>query len=363
MSIQAGSSIDLRQTGEAIHRLLRERAQEAARSSPLRPLVLIPGFLSTIQTGLWPVYGSDAASTEFLRLVGAAPFAQGSTPLIEGDHLSVLTDDRAFQEAFDTIWSLVLQVEIRGLCLGGGSDLSSIMYGQSPMAQTDEPDLWRELWERYLLLIAWLLRWPTLGLCRGAQHMNVVLGGGLIQDLRSGWRKLWAPYANEFEVPALLQHRALGRSATPEAFSTHAIQVDPGSRLAQLVQLGTHGSAGSLFIIEPVLSMHKQAVGFVLPDHRIVGYAAPGHRIGAIAPDGVIEEMEAVGDRFWVACQFHCEWQPDLAWARGIFSGFAEACRAYTPLTREQLTEWGPAIRAWVHAHDRATFGRSAVQG
>jgi gamma-glutamyl-gamma-aminobutyrate hydrolase PuuD len=363
MSDQVADPRQLRHTSAAIQELLKERTQQEAPLARLRPLVLLPGFLTTIQTGQWPIYGSDAASMEVLRQVGASPFALGSTPLIEGDHLTVVMDDGAFHEAFDAVWSLVLQVDIRGLCLAGGGDLISTLYGPNLMAQTEGADLWRDLWERYLLLLAWLLRWPTLGLCRGAQHMNVVLGGGLVQDLRGQWRQLWAPYAKVFEVPPLLRHRGLGRNATPESFSTHAITIDPGSRFARLVQMGTHGGAGSLFEIDAVLSQHEQAIGFVLPNHQIVGAAAPGHRIGAVSPDGVIEAMEAVGDRFWIATQFQPEWQPELAWSRGLFSGFTQACRAYTPLSRTQLQEWEPAIRAWVRAHDRAAFGWPMAQG
>ena len=33
--------------------------------------------------------------------------------------------------------------------------------------------MWRDVWERYIALLAWLLCIPTLGICRGMQLMNV----------------------------------------------------------------------------------------------------------------------------------------------------------------------------------------------
>ncbi len=348
---------------EKILHLLEEHQAATSTAACLRPLILVPGSFAPIQTGRWPVYGSDAAGMECLRLVGGSPFGLASTPLMQRDHLALLTDDAAFDEAFEVIWSSIVQIEIRGWYLAGGGDLCSVLYGQSPGPTTEDPDLCRDLWERYLLLIGWLLRWPTLGVCRGMQHMNMVLGGGLIQDLPAQWRQLWAPYAQEFARPPLLHHRALGRSATPDTFSPHPIQIDPASRLATLVQLGSAATAKSRLAIDATLSLHRQAVGFVLPNNQVVGYVAAGQRVGAIAPDGVIEELEAPGKRFWIAVQFHPEWSPELAWARGIFRGFVQAAKAYRPLSRAQLEELKPTIRLWVRTNDQAISGRSAIQG
>jgi gamma-glutamyl-gamma-aminobutyrate hydrolase PuuD len=347
-------------------RELLAQSQAESRVSDLRPLVLVPGYLTSAQTARWPVYGSDAAGIDFLRLAGASPLPLPSTPLIEGNHFDILTNDAAFAEAFSNIWSYFLQMEVRGLFLAGGGDLSSPLYGQSPHPQTDDPlDLWRDLRERYLVLIAWLLHMPTFGACRGMQHMNIALGGGLIQDLRGQWRALWEPYARQFgTIPPLQRHRELGRFPTPDTFSTHPIKVDPQSLLGKLVQLGTPACAASMFDIDEVLSQHHQIVGFVLPDQRIVGYLAQEHRVNTIAFDGVIEGFEAVDTgRFWLGVQFHPEWMQHVSWARGIFSGFVTACQRYTPLSRAQLQELRPAVQAWVRKYDQKAFGWAAMQG
>jgi len=335
--------------------------QQATATS--RPLVLMPGSFASTQTGRWPLYGGDAAGMDCLRLVGGSPFSLGSTPLLDGDPLAILIDDAAFDQAFEVIWSFIEQVDIRGLYLGGGGDLFSGLYGQSLMSRTGEPELWRDLWERYLLFFAWVLRWPTLGMCRGGQHMNVALGGGLIQDLRTQWRSLWSPYANEFEMLPLLRHSSLVKIPTPDTMCTHPLLVDPKSLLAALVQPGFATLTQSTLQIEAALSLHHQAIGFVLPDNRIVGHVAAGCRVSSIAHDGVIEALEATDDRFWLALQFHAEWSQDSAWAQGIFAGFVQACRDYTSLSHAQLRALKPAMSAWIRAHDRAIFGWSTFQG
>ena len=70
-----------------------------------------------------------------------------------------------------------------GLVIGGGADISPEHYGGDLQAQVRlDP-------ERDALEMRWI-RWaleqgvPLLGICRGAQLINVVLGGNLYQDIR-----------------------------------------------------------------------------------------------------------------------------------------------------------------------------------
>jgi gamma-glutamyl-gamma-aminobutyrate hydrolase PuuD len=85
------------------------------------------------------------------------------------------------------LWPVVRELD--GLILAGGGDLTSCLYGKPPHPQTETPDAWRDVWERYVALLAWLLCIPPLGICRGMQLMNVALGGTLYRDLRAQWPK------------------------------------------------------------------------------------------------------------------------------------------------------------------------------
>jgi putative glutamine amidotransferase len=93
-----------------------------------------------------------------LRLAGATP-------------RRISVRDPALTERFD------------GLVISGGNDVGPELYGgdEMPKAAIDR--------DRDTLEINWIQRaleegWPVLGICRGAQLLNVVLGGSLIQDVR-----------------------------------------------------------------------------------------------------------------------------------------------------------------------------------
>ena len=104
---------------------------------------------------------------------------------------------------------------------------------------------------------------PILGICRGEQLLNVVLGGSLIQDIPT-------------QVDTVVKH---------SGGALHRIGVEKGSVLYKLF------GEDSL----TVNSSHHQAVNRV----------APGVRVTAHAPDGIVEAYE-YGDRL-IAVQFHPE--------------------------------------------------------
>jgi gamma-glutamyl-gamma-aminobutyrate hydrolase PuuD len=259
-------------------------------------------------------------------------------PLIEGfDPFQLLTDERAFSLHFGLIWPLIRGLD--GLILTGGGDLYSCLYGQMPHPQTETPDLWRDMWERYIALLAWLLCIPTLGICRGMQLMNVVLGGTLYQDLRAQWPKERSP---------LLRHHARGRVSST-TWSMHPIRMHcPESRLALAVRGKGEVERHS---IETVLSMHHQAVETL----------APGLELAASAPDGVIEAFEETSSaRWWVGVQFHPEWMTHLAWSLGLFTALVEASRSYSIVPRQELESSLDEIQCWLRQQDSVLLHLSA---
>jgi putative glutamine amidotransferase len=271
-----------------------------------------------------------------LRLAGADPLSTYSFPLLEETFLGEAVTDAVFDELFDRIWSYLCQMNVSGLLLAGGEDLSSHWYGQNPHPQNTQNDLWRDVWERFLLLMAWQLKLPTFGICRGMQHMHVALGGSLIQNLPDYWS------SHHGDLPAL-QHGPGQAATTPANFLRHLITVDSASRFGTLIR--SDAPSARFFLLE-VLSQHHQTIGDVLPDWSI----------SARACDRVIEVIEVAQQPFWLGTQFHPEWQFDTGWSQRLFAGFVRVCREYEPVP--QLESLRPAVHSFVAAHFSPVLGK-----
>lgn len=153
---------------------------------------------------------------------------------------------------------------VSGLLLPGGSDIDPSLYGAIPGGdtQTDKLDPENDRFQRKCVQLATQMGLPMLGVCRGAQMLNVAHGGTLEQSLPAG---------HEQDEP------------TEQA--THPVRIRPDSEMEQAA--GTHRA---------VNSKHHQAVGEV----------AEGFHVTALAPDGTIECIER--KRPWaVGCEFHPE--------------------------------------------------------
>ena len=103
-----------------------------------------------------------------------------------------------------------------GLLITGGKDVDPAAYGQEPHPSTDQPGGQRDAWEFALLRAALKRQLPVLGICRGAQVLNVALGGTLHQHL-----------------PDVIGHS--GHRAGNAVFNTLPVRTVAGTRLAALV--------------------------------------------------------------------------------------------------------------------------------
>lgn len=156
---------------------------------------------------------------------------------------------------------------VDALVVAGGKDVDARRYGAAPHATADEPRPLRDDWELDLVHAALGREMPVLGICRGAQVLNVALGGSLVQHL---------PDATGSDT-----HRA-----GPGRFATNTVHTVPGSRLA-----GVLGGSTT------VSCYHHQAVEEL----------APGLQATAHAEDGVVEGIERPGEQFVVGVQWHPE--------------------------------------------------------
>ena len=184
--------------------------------------------------------------------------------------------------------------DVAGLVLTGGEDLDPALFGEALHDATDAPHHRRDAYEIALAQAALDLRVPTLAICRGAQVINVALGGSLVQDIPS-------------QRPGSIAHSPVGKRAE----RVHRIDIDPDSRLAR--DLGATSITTN--------SSHHQSVDRV----------ATGLRVTARSEDGIIEGLESIDSRWWmVAVQWHPEelTATPEAWDRRLFAAFGDAVRA-----------------------------------
>jgi putative glutamine amidotransferase len=234
----------------------------------MRPLIgvttseLRPSGAGTLRRHGEPPHPEMALGMTYLRAIESA----GGMPVV----LPPLGDPAAYLDRLD------------GLCLSGGPDLDPDGYGATerhPELGPTEPSL--DAFELELARAADARGLPLLGICRGAQALNVARGG------------------------TLHQHLPGHRQAEPATALTHSVHVEPGSHLAGLV--GTD--------VLRVNSFHHQAVHALGRGLRAVAHAA----------DGTIEAIEAPGARFVLGVQWHVEGLVEWPRHRVLFEALVEA--------------------------------------
>jgi len=140
------------------------------------------------------------------------------------------------------------------------------------------PDPDRDRLEKKLLTEALERDFPVLGICRGAQFINVHLGGTLHQDIRE--------FYNETPKADTIYPRKL-------------INIKPGSSLQGII-----GSEEA-----KVNSLHNQAAD------------KPGKGVDFVAhePNGVVQALEIVENEFVIGIQWHPEYLPQIASQQRLF--------------------------------------------
>lgn len=238
-------------------------------SLPGRPLIGITTRLNVAENTFYlRRYYADA-----IAAAGGAPIY---IPLIpDREYLSTVTE------------------KLNGLVLSGSnSDVDPVRYGEEPHQQLGSVVTERDKTDLMLLAIAEKRRMPVLGICFGAQSLNVSRGGSLIQDIIA-------------QVPDALKHD----QGVPYTRPSHQIRIEPDSVLAQL-------AGGD---VARVNSSHHQAIKEVGRDLRAIAWAK----------DGVIEAIvDPRPDRFVLGVQ----WHPEMGWERdrlsqAIFARFIESCQ------------------------------------
>ena len=161
---------------------------------------------------------------------------------------------------------------INGLIMVGGPDIPCNVYeGKNPGLLDEDVMLpERELFDRNMFLIMKRLHKPILSICAGIQHINVIYGGNLYEDLKT-------------LTKTSVDHGQFNRDV-----SYHDVELVKGSYLYSVIGKQT---------VE-VASTHQQGI-------RILG---EGLSISAVAPDCLPEAVEDTEhpDSF-IAVQWHPE--------------------------------------------------------
>lgn len=165
--------------------------------------------------------------------------------------------------------------ELDGLVLMGGADVSPASYGETPLKPQWAGDRIRDDYEIALMRAFVEGGKPVLGLCRGAQVINVAMGGTLYQDIPT-------------QRPDALRHRM--QSIYEK--NCHATSIVAGSGLARL-----YPGAG----VVKTNSVHHQAVKDLGRDLVVEAWSEP---------DRIVEAVRWAGPSYVFGVQWHPEFHP-----------------------------------------------------
>jgi putative glutamine amidotransferase len=188
--------------------------------------------------------------------------------------------------------------QIDGLLLSGGNfDIHPSYYGEKPLKGLGEIKRQRTEFELDLTSRALKQDQPLLGICGGAQAINVALGGSLYQDIAT-------------QLPNAGEHQ---QSARKES-GGHPIRIHGGTRLRQIVK--------------------RDAMEVNTTHHQAVKKVGSGLVVNATADDGLIEGIERSRHSFVLGVQWHPEAlsQTQLNHRR-IFSAFVSFCKRFRRVT------------------------------
>ena len=228
------------------------------------PVIGITSYLDIATSGIW------TTPAVFLPWSYAAPIVAA------GGVIAVLPPQPATPDAVTAALDA-----IDGLYIAGGLDVDPALYGEAPHAETDAPRPDRDAWEFALLEGARERNLPTLGVCRGAQALNVSRGGTLVQHL-----------------PDVVGHT--GYQGGDAVFRPATVAVEPGTLLA---------------------TAHPAESEVPVYHHQSIAALGAGLAVSALSADGVIEAIEDPSLDFCLAVQ----WHPEQDVRPQIFEAFVRA--------------------------------------
>jgi putative glutamine amidotransferase len=231
----------------------------------MRPVIGITCYVEPARWGVWDIPASllPHAYVEAVSKAGGLPLLVPPDAAADPDELLDRLD---------------------GVVLAGGADVDPATYAEARHEQTAGLRSDRDGAELPLARAAAARDLPLLGVCRGAQILNVARGGNLVQHL-----------------PDEVGHE--GHRPEPGVYGVHKVRTAEGSLIA-----GAIGASGI------VRSYHHQGIG-VLGDDLVAT---------AWADDGTVEGVEDPSLTFAVGVL----WHPEASADHRLFAALVQACRA-----------------------------------
>jgi putative glutamine amidotransferase len=184
--------------------------------------------------------------------------------------------------------------QVDGLLISGGNfDIHPSYYGEKPIEGLGAIKKERTEFELELTRSALKRDMPLLGICGGAQAINVVLGGSLYQDIAT-------------QVPHAAEHQQGERKQT----GGHQIRIHSGTRLRHILR--------------------REALEVNTTHHQAVKKVGKGLLVNASADDDLIEGIESSCHSFVLGVQ----WHPEVLarrqlHQRRIFTAFVSFCKRF----------------------------------
>lgn len=177
-----------------------------------------------------------------------------------------------------------------GILLVGGGDIDPARFDGASHPRVYDVDPARDDLEIELVQLCAGAQKPLLGVCRGAQVINVALGGTLYTDIAD-------------QLSGALKHDYF--PGYPRETIAHKVKIIADTRLEAIT------ATDEL----PVNSLHHQGLA------RIAGEL----RVSAWSPDGLAEAVELLDHRFLIGVQWHPEWLTDHPQHLALFTAFIQA--------------------------------------
>ncbi len=181
---------------------------------------------------------------------------------------------------------------IDGLLIPGGADVSPSLYNEQKKEVCGNTYLEKDIYAIKLIKEAFKQKKPILGICRGAQLLNVAFSGSLFQD-----QKLSNRENHDFN------HMDLNNIET----ISHQVIINKDSQLFNI--------------------FYKQILETNSLHHQSINKIAENFKISAISFDGLIEAIELDNPNYFV---LGIQWHPETLFAKSddmkpLFEAFIKA--------------------------------------